>query len=168
LYYMVASFHDETPSITLSMPAIIQWREGNNKVSAFLRYDKLHKNYKDLEKKDIPDDKRKKIEYNIETARTVSELSLYILTKAATLASTNKEPLSCIHSVSCLKNKNYISQIITNIKDNCTNDLISCEILSLGQKSWWIKNNWTLIYPINSAAQYAWKEEKSLRWVTVK
>jgi hypothetical protein len=24
LYYMVASFHDETPKITLSMPAIIQ------------------------------------------------------------------------------------------------------------------------------------------------
>jgi hypothetical protein len=170
LYYMVASFHDETPSITLSMPAIIQWREWNNKISAFLRYNKLHNHYKDLQNKDIPEDKREKIKFNINIAieRTVSELSLHILTKASTLASKNKESLSCIHSVSCLKQKKYISHIITHIKNNCTTDPISCKILSLGQESWWIKNNGTLIYPINSVAQYARKEEESLRWVKVK
>lgn len=170
LYYMVASFHDDTPSITLSMPAIIQWREGNNKISAFLWYDKLQKHYKELQKGDLEEDKRQKIELQIDMAieRTVSELSLHILTKASELSTKQKDPGSCIHSVSCLKNKWYISTVIKEIKNNCTKDSISCEILSIGQRSWWIKDSGTLTYPVNGTATYAWRAEKELRWVKVK
>jgi hypothetical protein len=67
--------------------------------------------------------------------RMVSELSLHILTKASEVSTKQKDPESCIHSISCLKNKQYISTIIREIKDNCVKDSISCEILSIGQKS---------------------------------
>ncbi len=170
LYYMVASFHDETPSITLSMPAIIQWREGNNKISAFLWYDKLQKHYKDLERKDLEDDKRKKTEFQVDVAieRMVSELSLHILTQASELSAQQEDAESCRQSVSCLKEKKYITTILNNIKNNCSKDRISCEILSIGQQSWRIKDSGSLQYPINGTATYAWRAEKWLRWVKVK
>lgn len=170
LYYMVASFHDETPSITLSMPAIIQWREWNNKISAFLRYDKLHNHYKDLKKKEIPDDKRAKIEENIDTAmkKMVSEFSLHILTRASELWKSRKLSTNCTHSIACLKENNLISEIITQIKNTCKTDTISCEILSLWIQSEWIKNNWTLIYPVDLGMKYSWKEDKNIWWVKVK
>ena len=170
LYYMVASFHDDTPFITVSMPAIIQWREWNNKISAFLWYDKLQNNRKDLKVENLSDDKRKKIELQIDLAveRMVSELSLHILTKASESSKKQKDSESCSHSISCLKNKWYISTVIQEIKNSCTTDSISCEILSIGQKSWRIKNNGSLIYPLSNVATYAWRAEKWLRWVKVK
>lgn len=41
LYYMIAAFHDDVPSITLSMPAIIRSRNGDHMTSANLWYDKF-------------------------------------------------------------------------------------------------------------------------------
>lgn len=107
LYYMVASFHDDTPKITLSMPAIMQGREGNNKISAFLWYDRLQNNYKEMNKKDIPDDKYEQLKNNVTTAtqKMVSEFALYMLTKATTKAIAQKETPSCAHSLTCLEDK---------------------------------------------------------------
>lgn len=170
LYYMVASFHDETPSITLSMPAIIQWREWNNKISSFLWYDKLNKHYKDIKKTDLPNDKRIKIEWDIDTAlkKMISEFSLHILAQASDLWKNKKLSNTCIKSVNCLKENNLISEVITTIKNNCKTDKISCEILSLWYELWWIKNNWTLIYPVDLGMKYGWKEDKNIWWVILK
>jgi len=169
LYYMVASFHDETPKITLSMPAIIQWREWNNKVSSFLRYDRLQNNYKELKKKDLPDDKRKQIEDNVSTAlkKMVSEFSMHILTQATKLATEKKANNNCIHSTSCLKSNGYLSTIISQIQSSCTTDTVSCEILSIGQESNWIKSNGNLIHP-DPSTTYTRKEKENLWWVSVK
>ncbi len=169
LYYMVASFHDETPKITLSMPAIIQWREWNNKVSAFLRYDRLQNTYKELKKKDLPDDKYKQIENNVTTAiqKMVSEFSLHILTQATKLAIEKKASTSCIHSLSCLRANGYISSIISQIQSSCTTDQISCEILSIGKESDWIQNNGTLTHP-DPSTTYTRKENENLWWLSVK
>ena len=156
LYYMVASFHDQTPLITVSMPAIIQWRDWNNKISAFLRYDRLQNNYQELKKKDLPDDKYKQIEKSVDTAikKMVSEFSLYILTQASMLWTSKKLSNECIQSLSCLQKNNLISESIAQIKNNCMTDKISCEILSLWTQLWWIKNNWTLVYPVDLGMKY--------------
>ncbi len=169
LYYMVASFHDETPKITLSMPAIIQWRNGNNKVSAFLRYDRLQNNYKNLKNKDLPDDKRKQIEDNVTTAiqKMVSEFSMYILTESTKLAIEKKANKACIHSTSCLKDNWYISTVISQIESSCSKDQISCEFLLIGKKSGWIKSNGTLTHP-DKVMEYSRKEKDNLWWVEAK
>lgn len=140
LYYMVASFHDHTPSITVSMPAIIQWKDGNNKISAFLWYDRLQNNYKELKKTDLPDDKRKQIEDTVKTAikKMSTEFSLFILTQATKLATEKKANESCIHSTSCLTNQGYIATAIRQITANCTTDKLSCEILHIGQDAGFI------------------------------
>jgi hypothetical protein len=169
LYYMVASFHDETPKITLSMPAIIQWREGNNKISAFLRYDRLQNNYKELKNKDLPDDKYKQLEANVTTAiqKMVSEFSMYILSQSTKLAIDKKANESCIHSASCLKSNWYISTVIDQIESSCSKDHIACEILSIGKESGWIKWNGTLIHP-DKSMEYSRKETDQLWWVNIK
>ena len=170
LYYMVASFHDETPKITLSMPAIIEWREWNNKISAFLRYDRLQNNYKELADKDLTDDRRKQIEDNVNLAlqKMVSELSLHILSKASLLAKEKKETDLCIYSNNCLRKNWYINNVISEIKTNCNKDKISCEILSLWEKSKRIKKSWELVYPISKDMEYAWDQKKSVWWIKIK
>jgi hypothetical protein len=51
------------------------------------------------------------------------------------------------------------------VKNSCKNDSISCEILSIGNQSWWIKNNWDLIYSIDWGIDYNWEKDKKIRWV---
>jgi hypothetical protein len=65
----------------------------------------------------------------------VSEFSLHILTKASELAISQNLPISCAHSLSCLKKHDIINKIILQVKNSCKNDSISCEILSIGNQS---------------------------------
>lgn len=169
LYYMIASFHDNTPLITLSMPAIILWREGNHKTSSFLRYDRLHTAYKQLK-----DNKNSDEQDNIQTTidkslkEMVSEYSLHIIDQAMLLAEKDSLPPSCLHSLSCLQTKKYITHIINTITQNCSSDKISCEIMDLGKEYGRISSSWILIYPSDDTMIYSWDEEKSQWWIAKK
>ena len=164
LYYMVASFHDNTPLITLSMPAIIIGRDGHHKTSAFLRYDRLQSLYKALQE-EINNDERKNIESTIDKSlkEMISEYSLYIINQAMSLAENNSRPLSCLYSLSCLQNNNYITQAFNKITKNCSSDPISCEIINLGRKNKRIYPSGVLIYPSDDTMIYS-RDEKNNQW----
>ncbi len=81
-YYMVAALHDNVPEITVSMPAIVRGRAGNNFTSASLRYDRLQNSIQEANAiQQIDKDKSANIEKIIDTAskKAVSEISMYIL-----------------------------------------------------------------------------------------
>lgn len=82
LYYMVASFHDDVPSITVAMPAIIRGQVGDNFTSASLRYDRYHNvlaQYKQLEDKNS--DEAKELEKLITNSmnKSIGEISMWLL-----------------------------------------------------------------------------------------
>ena len=79
---MVASFHDDVPGITVSMPAIVRGRAGDNLVSANIRYDRFqnaNNQYKKL--KDKKGDESQELEKTMDNAikKAVSEISIYII-----------------------------------------------------------------------------------------
>lgn len=162
LYYMVASFHDEVPLITLSMPAIMMGRDGNHKTSAFLRYNRLQSTYKEYDVQDHPHDQRKNLEDIMDKAlkESVSEFSLYLITTAYDRAGER-----CERDVDCLTRGWYIARAIQEITKNCNSDQISCEILDMGVRGGWISRDGHLIYPSSDEFTYAWVEDKEVWWV---
>lgn len=106
LYYKVASFHDDVPMITASMPAIIEGKEGNNKTSAYLRYDQWSsagEKYKN--KKNLNADEIASLEASMDKSlkKMVSEFSLYLLSQATSLAEEQGREESCTIDYTCLQ-----------------------------------------------------------------
>lgn len=169
LYYMVASFHDNIPLMTISMPAIIIGRDGKHKTSAFLRYDRLQSAYNRLEKT-INTDEQNNIQSLIDKSlkEMVSEYSLHIIDQAMSLAKNDSLPPSCLHSLSCLQNNNYITHTIDSITKNCNSDNISCQIINLGKEYKRINDSWNLIYPSDTTMIYSRDQEINQWWIKKK
>ena len=169
LYYKVASFHDDVPAITSSMPAIIQGKEGNNKTSAYLRYDQWSSaanKYKN--KENLNADEIASLESSMDKSlkKMVSEYSLYLLNQASMLSQQQWGEESCSTDYSCLQSQWYLKQSIQTINTTCTTNPIDCIILSRWEKKKWITPNGILSYPDQQQSInlfYIWDEEKSLR-----
>lgn len=169
LYYMVASFHDNIPLMTLSMPAIIIWREGNHKTSAYLRYDRLQSAYNQI-KQTSNIDEQNNIQSLIDKSlkEMISEYSLYIINQSMKSAEKDNISTDCLHSLSCLQNNNYITHTIDSITKNCNSDRISCEIINLGKEYKRISSSEKLIYPSDKTMIYARDEENNKWWIAKK
>ena len=169
LYYKVASFHDDVPQITSAMPAIIEGKDGNNKTSAYLRYDKFYNAASKLEhKENLNPDEISSLESTMEKAlqKMVSEYSLYLLNQSTEQAISNWKEESCYQTIQCLQSQWYISNNITNIIQNCrSKNTIDCHIIAIAEEKRRIQSNGKLINPEGERIQYSWDRENSL-WAT--
>lgn len=163
-YYKVASFHDDVPAITISMPALIEGKEWNNKISAYLWYDNYQRNLLQYTSdKKLEQDEITNLESTMEKAiqKMIVEYSLYILTQATEQAKFQEEDISCQHDISCLERKWYNKNIIKDIINNCKENQIDCEIISFGIDRQLITPSWKLIGIDNM--RYLRDREKWLR-----
>lgn len=152
-YYKIASFHNDVPGITASMPALISSKQWDHKTSAYLRYDKLQNAlYTYEQEKNLESDKVASLENTITKSlqKTVSEYNLHILEQA------NANNHQC-HTLHCLKQD--IQRFIQEQEQQCHATPIDCQILALGQQQQWIHKNGTLTSPI-SGMIYTYKEGK--------
>lgn len=172
LYYKVASFHDDVPQITSSMPAIIEGEEGNNKTSAYLWYDKFYNAASKLENtENLNPDEISSLESTIEKAlqKMVSEYSLYLLSQSSEQAKNNWKKASCYQSMQCLQSQWYINNTITSIIQNCSNtNTIDCHIIAIAEENKRIQTNGKLTNPEWWNVQYSWDIENSLRTTSSK
>jgi hypothetical protein len=160
-YYMVASFHDDIPGITIAMPAIVLGRAGENLLSATIWYDRFQNAMNQLKKiKDKQSDESKEIEKTIDTSikKAVSEISLHIL------QATYPDGLWTGENISTTK----ISNTIKNIISQCDQNKAWCEILLYGLQQWWIQKDGILIYPIDDTMKYGWRTDRNIRWLLKK
>lgn len=164
LYYKVASFHDDIPAITSSMPAIIEWNEGNHKISAYLRYDQFSNsihNYSN-NKENLREDELNSLERTMKKSleKTGEEFNLYLLDEASALALEDNNN-DCATSKNCLEQQSYLQNTIRRIEDNCTLDPIACEILAIGKENDRISSS--TIYPTHPDKSYIWNTETGER-----
>lgn len=142
LYYKVAAMHDEVPSITSAMPAIIQSNQWDYLTSASIRYDRFQESKKQYQQEsqqhNRSDDKlyqfKKETEHSLQ--KTVQQTLLYILSL------TYPRWLSDIHSI--INNKD-INTTISTILQNCTQDPLLCELIQLSLQSWAISQTGSII-----------------------
>ena len=165
LYYKIASFHDDVPLITSSMPALIQWKDGNNKTSAYLRYDQFSSAAnKYNNKENLNPDEISSLESSMDKSikKMVSEYSLYILWQASTLAQEKWVEESCYHKLSCLESQSYIQNIIISTEKQCKNNKIDCDIINYGKKNKWITDKKLNYYDKNTSLDYKRNIDKNL------
>lgn len=172
LYYKVASFHDNIPTITSSMPIIITGKEWNNKTSSYLWYDQLQNSIvKYSNKENLNPDEITSLESNIEkiSQKMISDYSLYLLEQAAIRAQEQWREQSCYHDVDCLQKAWIINNVIDSIMQNCTNNAIDCEIIRFWKEAGRITSNGKLIHPDTERSLiYQWDEENTQRWIFIK
>jgi hypothetical protein len=150
---MVASFHDDVPGITLSMPAIIRGRAWDNLISATIRYDRFQyavRQYNNI--KDKNNDEAKSIQQTIKNTikKSVSEISLYILSKTYPHGTQHIKPVE-------------VADTLKIIAHTCDTEQNMCNIIVYGLQQGWIKNNGVLIYPLEDTMRYTWDNKKNIR-----
>ncbi len=165
LYYKVASFHDDVPSITSSMPAIILGSVWDHQTSAYLWYDNLQNNLSKIQNwKKYTNEEEKNLEDALTKAlqKSVSEYSLHILDEASKLAITAWAENVNAYNQSYLYNQWYIKTIIQKEFSDCTPQDIDCSIIRLGQQQWRIQTNGVLTY--SDPSYHYIRDEKKSHW----
>ena len=162
LYYKVASFHDDVPAITSSMPILIEGKEWNNKTSAYLWYDQFNNamtKYKN--KENLNPDEISNLESSMDKSlqKMVSEYSLYLLNQASKKAKDDGKLETCYTTQPCLQP--YIANILNSLANQCQHNSIDCQIISYWKERKRIDNKGNLSYPWD--LQYKWNNEKNNR-----
>lgn len=170
-YYKVASFHDDVPVITTSMPAIIEGKEGNNKISAYLRYDKFYNAATKLENKELNPDEIASLESNVAKAlqKMVSEYALYLLSQATEQAKIEWKEESCYTTIDCLQQQWYLTTAIENILQTCITNTIDCHIIAIAEEHKRIQSHGKLIYPEEEQHNitYIWDTQQDIRTIGI-
>ncbi len=167
-YYKVAAFHDNVAAITKSMPALIEGKIGNNKISAYLWYDQWSSAMEKYNNnKNLNPDEIASLESTMEKAfqKMVSEYSLYLITQASHSAGEQGESQECQQTLACLQKNWYIKQQLTAVEQNCANSTdIDCQIVRYGKEKKWIQSNGVLISP-DQKSSYIRKDDKFTQWL---
>lgn len=156
MQYRISAFHDEAPSLTPLMSALVYGRGGEHLKSATLwfdRYASLIGSEDDINSADA--------ERSLQKA--IFEIQLQLITEAA-----DQHP-ECGTSYACLQRNGSIRQSIqTSWNKTCQSGRdqqnIRCVLMQAWLREGYITLNGQLIYPLDPTFDFLWSKEYNSRW----
>lgn len=156
LQYRISAFHDDAPSLTPLMAALVYGRGGEHLKSATLWFDR-YLNLADSEDDINGEDAKRSLH------KAIFEMQLQLITEAA-----DATP-QCGTSFGCLERNGAIRRTIQNswnttCRAGQEQQNVRCIIIAAGLQEGFIRLNGQLIYPLDPNFEFLWSKEYGSRW----